>query len=80
MFHNTMIDNGLNLFCLVDELGTTDTFPVEIESTKTICDLKKLIKTERLPAFTMSLPMGPPCGATPESLVDLMNHNTHPLS
>ncbi|KAG9065188.1 hypothetical protein KI688_002511 [Linnemannia hyalina] len=38
--------NHLTLFCLVD-----GAFPVEIESTKTIGDLKKLIKAEQSPDF-----------------------------
>ncbi|OAQ26318.1 hypothetical protein K457DRAFT_22263 [Linnemannia elongata AG-77] len=59
------IDNRLNLFCLADEEGTLDAFPVEIESTQTISDLKKLIKSERLPALMMSLPMSSPSGVSP---------------
>ncbi|KAF9081347.1 hypothetical protein BGX29_004571, partial [Mortierella sp. GBA35] len=41
-----MTDNLLTLNCLVDGEATTNAFPVEIESFKTIGDLKKLIKTE----------------------------------
>ncbi|KAF9536721.1 hypothetical protein EC957_009872 [Mortierella hygrophila] len=45
-----MADN-LTLFCLVDGVATTNAFPVEIESTKTIGDLKKFIKKENTPEF-----------------------------
>ncbi|KAG9070410.1 hypothetical protein KI688_009747 [Linnemannia hyalina] len=38
-----MSNNLLNLFCLVDGEATTNAFPVEIESTKTIGDLKGAI-------------------------------------
>ncbi|KAG0277967.1 hypothetical protein BGZ97_009804, partial [Linnemannia gamsii] len=41
-----MTDNLLTLFCLVDGETTSNAFPVEIESSKTIGDLRKLIKTE----------------------------------
>ncbi|KAG0049373.1 hypothetical protein BGZ90_007360, partial [Linnemannia elongata] len=46
-----MADNLLTLFCLVDGEATTNAFPVEIESTETISDLKKLIRTEKSPEF-----------------------------
>ncbi|KAG0020763.1 hypothetical protein BGZ82_011511 [Podila clonocystis] len=39
-----MTDTHLNMFCLVD--GESTPFPVEIESTKTIGDLKDLIKAK----------------------------------
>ncbi|KAF9276720.1 hypothetical protein BGZ88_001564, partial [Linnemannia elongata] len=42
----------LTLFCLVDGEATTNAFPVEIESTKTIGDLKELIKTEKTNDFS----------------------------
>ncbi|KAF9315924.1 hypothetical protein BGZ91_005661, partial [Linnemannia elongata] len=42
----------LTLFCLVDGEATTNVFPVEIESTKTIGDLKELIKTEKTNDFS----------------------------
>ncbi|KAG9064935.1 hypothetical protein KI688_003197 [Linnemannia hyalina] len=38
-----MSNNLLNLFCLVDGEATTNAFPAEIESTKTIGDLKDAI-------------------------------------
>lgn len=38
--------NTLTLFCLVDGEATSKAFPVDIESRKTIGDLKKLIKAE----------------------------------
>lgn len=40
------------LFCLVDEEATSNAFPVEIESTNTIGDPKKLFNTERFPDMT----------------------------
>jgi len=46
-----MTNNHLTLFCLIDGETTSNAFPVEIESSKTIGDLKKLIKTEQAPAF-----------------------------
>ncbi|KAK5827649.1 hypothetical protein F5H01DRAFT_100823 [Linnemannia elongata] len=47
MLRNTMENNPLTLFCLVDGEGTSNAFPVEIESSKTIGDLKNLIKTKK---------------------------------
>ncbi|KAK5801644.1 hypothetical protein F5H01DRAFT_384180 [Linnemannia elongata] len=44
-----MTNNLLTLFCLVDGEAPTNAFPVEIESAKTIGDLKKLIRTEKSP-------------------------------
>ena len=44
-----MTVNYLSLFCVVD--GESTPFPVEIESTKTIGNLKKLIKSEKTPRF-----------------------------
>ncbi|KAF9348111.1 hypothetical protein BGX34_002668, partial [Mortierella sp. NVP85] len=44
-----MTDSPLTLFCLVD--GESTSFPVAIDSTKTIGDLKKLIKTENPNTF-----------------------------
>ncbi|KAF8926344.1 hypothetical protein BGZ47_002801, partial [Haplosporangium gracile] len=46
-----MDNNPLTLFCLVDGEGTSNAFPVEIESSKTIGDLKELIKTKKTPRF-----------------------------
>ncbi|KAF9287535.1 hypothetical protein BGZ68_001691 [Mortierella alpina] len=46
-----MTDNHLTLFCLVEGESTSNAFPVEIEPSKTIGELKKLIKTEQAPAF-----------------------------
>ncbi|OAQ27464.1 hypothetical protein K457DRAFT_636312 [Linnemannia elongata AG-77] len=46
-----MIVNRLNLFCLVDGQSTFNAFPVEIESNKTIGDLKDLIKGQKTPRF-----------------------------
>ncbi|KAF9160980.1 hypothetical protein DFQ26_005016 [Actinomortierella ambigua] len=39
----------LTLFCLVD--GETNSFPVDIEPSKTVAHLKKLIKAEKAPRF-----------------------------
>ncbi|KAF9578408.1 hypothetical protein BGW38_005798, partial [Lunasporangiospora selenospora] len=44
-----MTANPLTLFCLVD--GKANAFSVEIESTKTVDALKKLIKDEKAPRF-----------------------------
>ncbi|KAG0257284.1 hypothetical protein BGZ95_005291 [Linnemannia exigua] len=41
----------ISLFCLVDGEATSNAFPVEIESTKTIGDLKELIKSKKSPEF-----------------------------
>ncbi|KAG0195434.1 hypothetical protein BGX28_001374, partial [Mortierella sp. GBA30] len=46
-----MTDNHLTLFCLVDGESTSLTFSVEIDRTKTVDHLKKLIKTEKSPEF-----------------------------
>ncbi|KAG0350128.1 hypothetical protein BGX24_008247, partial [Mortierella sp. AD032] len=46
-----MTDNRLSLFCLVHGEATSNAFPVEIESTKTIGDLKELIKTKKTNDF-----------------------------
>ncbi|KAG0043615.1 hypothetical protein BGZ90_009029, partial [Linnemannia elongata] len=46
-----MDNNPLTLFCLVDGEGTSNAFPVEIESSKTIDDLKNLIKTKKTLRF-----------------------------
>ncbi|KAF9315303.1 hypothetical protein BG003_003172 [Podila horticola] len=45
-----MADNFMTLFCLVD--GESTPFPVEIESTKTIGELKKAIKAEKVNDFS----------------------------
>ena len=46
-----MTDNCLTLFCLVDGEATSQAFSVEIDHTKTVDGLKKLIKTEKAPRF-----------------------------
>ncbi|KAF9084950.1 hypothetical protein BGX29_002255, partial [Mortierella sp. GBA35] len=51
MLRNTINYNPLTLFCLVDGEAATNAFRVEIESTKTIGDLKKPIKVEKAPRF-----------------------------
>ncbi|KAF9920028.1 hypothetical protein BGZ67_001615, partial [Mortierella alpina] len=44
-----MTDNLLTLFCLVD--GDSMPFSVDIDASKTVDHLKKLIKTEKTPRF-----------------------------
>ncbi|KAF9165642.1 hypothetical protein DFQ26_009654 [Actinomortierella ambigua] len=46
-----MTDNHITLFCLVDGQPTSNAFPVEIESNKTIGHLKDLIKVKKTPRF-----------------------------
>ncbi|KAF9314603.1 hypothetical protein BG003_003981, partial [Podila horticola] len=46
-----MTDNRMSLFCLAHVEPSSNAFPVEIESTKTIGDLKDLIKTKKTPEF-----------------------------
>ncbi|KAG0276645.1 hypothetical protein BGZ95_007258 [Linnemannia exigua] len=46
-----MAHNLLTLFCIVEGEALSRTFPVEIESSKAIGDLKKLIKTEKANDF-----------------------------
>ncbi|KAF9902585.1 hypothetical protein EC991_004758 [Linnemannia zychae] len=46
-----MTDNRIQLYCLVAGEATPNAFPVWIESTTTIGDLKKLIKVEKSPDF-----------------------------
>ncbi|KAI8594854.1 hypothetical protein EDD21DRAFT_65187, partial [Dissophora ornata] len=47
MLRSAMTDNHLNFFCLVN--GESTSFPVEIDSTKTIGDLKDAIKAKKAP-------------------------------
>ncbi|KAG0262774.1 hypothetical protein BGZ95_003963, partial [Linnemannia exigua] len=46
-----MADNPLTLFCLVDGESLISAFPVEIKSSKTIGDLKDLIKAKNPETF-----------------------------
>ncbi|KAF9376201.1 hypothetical protein CPB97_010991 [Podila verticillata] len=46
-----MTDNRLSLFCLVDGEAASNAFPVNIMPSKTIGDLKDLIKTKKAPRF-----------------------------
>ncbi|OAQ24326.1 hypothetical protein K457DRAFT_1823888 [Linnemannia elongata AG-77] len=46
-----MTNNLLTLFCLVDGVATSSAFSVEIDSTNTVDELKKLIKTEKVNDF-----------------------------
>ncbi|KAF9325209.1 hypothetical protein BG006_011289, partial [Podila minutissima] len=48
---NTMTDNHRTLFCVVEGETPSNAFPVEIELTKTIGDLKDLIKTKKTNNF-----------------------------
>ncbi|KAF8926352.1 hypothetical protein BGZ58_011269, partial [Dissophora ornata] len=48
---NTMIDNHFTLFCLVDGEATSNVFSVEIDPTKTVGGLKKVIKAKMTPRF-----------------------------
>jgi hypothetical protein len=47
---NAMIDNNLSVLCLVD--GKTTPFIVEVGRTKTVDQLKKLIKAEKANEFS----------------------------
>jgi hypothetical protein len=46
-----MTNNPLTLFCLVDGEATSQAFSVEIDPTKTVDGLKKVIKAEKTPRF-----------------------------
>jgi hypothetical protein len=52
MLRNTMTDNPLTLFCLVDGEATCLAFSVDIDASKTVDHLKKLIKTEKSNIFS----------------------------
>lgn len=47
MLRNTMTNIGLHVFCL--ENGEAVLFSVKVDQTKTVDDLKKLIKSEKTP-------------------------------
>ncbi|KAF8920977.1 hypothetical protein BGZ58_004167 [Dissophora ornata] len=75
-----MTDIPFTLFCLVD--GEANAFSVEIESTKTVDALKKLIKDEKAPRFDdvaadeltlwrVSIPVAPKNERKEISLVDV---------
>ncbi|KAK3843871.1 MAG: hypothetical protein J3R72DRAFT_102512 [Linnemannia gamsii] len=49
MLRNTMADNLLTLFCLVD--GDSVPFSVDIDTSKTVDHLKDAIKTKKAPRF-----------------------------
>ena len=51
MLHNTMDNNSLTLFCLVDGEATSNAFSIKIPSSGTVDDLKDLIKTKKVPEF-----------------------------
>ncbi|KAH7055052.1 hypothetical protein BKA57DRAFT_452890 [Linnemannia elongata] len=51
MLRNTMTNNHLTLFCLVDGEATSNAFSVKIPSSDTVDDLKDLIKTKKAPRF-----------------------------
>ncbi|KAF9277785.1 hypothetical protein BGZ74_003258 [Mortierella antarctica] len=46
-----MTNNIITLFCLVEGETTSNAFSVKISSDNTVHDLKKLIKTEKIPEF-----------------------------
>ncbi|KAG0273623.1 hypothetical protein BGZ95_010574 [Linnemannia exigua] len=46
-----MTNNCISLFCIVDGETTSNAFPVEIESIKTIGNLKDIIKAKKTPRF-----------------------------
>ncbi|KAF9198351.1 hypothetical protein BGZ59_004674, partial [Podila verticillata] len=46
-----MTDNHLTLFCLVDGEATSRAFSVDIDRTKSVDHLKKLIKSKKTPRF-----------------------------
>ncbi|KAG0251529.1 hypothetical protein BGZ95_006869 [Linnemannia exigua] len=46
-----MTDRRIGLFCLVDGEALSHAFPVEMETSKTIGDLKDLIKAKKAPRF-----------------------------
>ncbi|OAQ22101.1 hypothetical protein K457DRAFT_429179 [Linnemannia elongata AG-77] len=51
MLHNTMDNNPLTLFCLVDGEATSQAFSIDIDQTKTVDHLKDLIKTKKANNF-----------------------------
>ncbi|KFH72875.1 hypothetical protein MVEG_00100 [Podila verticillata NRRL 6337] len=46
-----MTNNHLTLLCLVDGEATSRAFSVDIDRTKSVDHLKKLIKSEKTPRF-----------------------------
>jgi len=51
MLRNTMPDNRLSLFCIVDGEAASNTFSIKIPSSDTIDDLKEAIKIKKTPRF-----------------------------
>jgi len=52
MLHNTMTNNRMNLFCLLDGDASSNAFSIKIISSDTVDDLKNLIvKGDQAPAF-----------------------------
>lgn len=47
MLRNTMADNRLSLFCLVDEEPTSNAFTLSMSATATVGGLKKVVKAEK---------------------------------
>jgi hypothetical protein len=52
MLRNTMTEDRLNLFCLVDGEPQSNVFSVKPSPADTVDDLKKLIKTEKTNQFS----------------------------
>ncbi|KAH7028690.1 hypothetical protein BKA57DRAFT_511482 [Linnemannia elongata] len=79
MLHDTMSDNHLTLFCLVN--GEATPFSVEVDPSKTVDHLKKAIKAEKTNVlgdvdadeFTLwhvSIPIPPPKERKPVFLLE----------
>ncbi|KAF9288478.1 hypothetical protein BGZ74_000909, partial [Mortierella antarctica] len=51
MLHDSMTDNRMSLFCLVDGEATSNAFSIKIPSSDTVDDLKKAIKNQKAVAF-----------------------------
>ncbi|KAF9294521.1 hypothetical protein BGZ74_011217, partial [Mortierella antarctica] len=52
MLRNTMTDNHMSLFCLVDGEATSNAFSVKIPSNDTVDDLKGAIKAKKTNDFS----------------------------
>ncbi|KAF9327744.1 hypothetical protein BG006_009002 [Podila minutissima] len=51
MLHNTVTDNCMSLFCLIDGESASSIFSVKLSPDDSIGDLKDLIKIEKSPRF-----------------------------
>lgn len=65
MLHNTMTDNRLSLFYVVDGESTSNAFSVKVMTTDTIDDLKDAIKVKKTPKFDDIATDELLCGASP---------------